>query len=86
MTDLDPLLPEAQVDPDSRPAMDWPTDPWDATDQTGQVERLRRQTRPLKWMVYATIAVTMAVIIAAGALKSMRMSAPAARAACLRPI
>ena len=63
---LDPLLPEAEVDLDRRPAVDWPVDPWDNADRAGSVERLRRQTRPLKWMVYATIAVTMAVIIAAG--------------------
>ncbi len=68
MTDLDPLLPEAQVDPDSRPAMDWPTDPWDATDQTGQVERLRRQTRPLKWVAYSVMWITVVVILIAGAV------------------
>ncbi len=68
MTDLDPLLPEAQVDPDSRPAMDWPTDPWDATDQTGQVERLRRQTRPLKWAAYSAMWIAVVVILIAGAV------------------
>ena len=68
MTDLDPLLPEAQVDPDSRPAMDWPTDPWDATDQTGQVERLRRQTRPLKWAAYSAMWILVVVILIAGAV------------------
>ena len=68
MTDLDPLLPEAQVDPDSRPAMDWPTDPWDATDKTGQVERLRRQTRPLKWAAYSAMWIVVIVILIAGAV------------------
>ncbi len=66
MTQLDPLLPEAQVDPDNRPAMDWPTDPWDSTDQTGQVERLRRQTRPLKWLAYTSMVFVLVLILIAG--------------------
>jgi UPF0755 protein len=66
MTQLDPLLPEAHVDPDSRPAIDWPTDPWDDIRQTGSVERLRRQTRPLKWFVYATMVVAVVAILIAG--------------------
>ena len=67
-TQLDPLLPEAQVDPDARPALDWPTDPWDASDQTGTVERLRRQTRPIKWIVYTMMVVGIVGIIIAGAV------------------
>jgi UPF0755 protein len=67
-TQLDPLLPEAQVDPDARPALDWPTDPWDASDQTGTVERLRRQTRPIKWIVYAMMVVGIVGIMIAGAV------------------
>jgi UPF0755 protein len=65
---LDPLLPEAQVDPDDRPALDWPADPWDETDQTGSVERLRRQTRPIKWIVYLSMVVGIAVVLIAGAV------------------
>ena len=65
---LDPLLPEAQVDPDARPALDWPTDPWDATDQTGTVERLRRQTRPLKWIVYTAMVLGIVMVMIAGAV------------------
>jgi UPF0755 protein len=65
-TQLDPLLPEAQVDPDARPALDWPTDPWDASDQTGTVERLRRQTRPIKWIVYTAMVVGIVGIMIAG--------------------
>jgi UPF0755 protein len=68
VTQLDPLLPEAEVDPDDRPAIDWPTDPWDATDQTGTVERLRRQTRPLKWVVYTLLVVGLVAILVAGAV------------------
>ena len=67
-TNLDPLLPEAQVDPDARPALDWPTDPWDASDQTGTVERLRRQTRPIKWIVYTAMVVGIVGIMIAGAV------------------
>ena len=57
VTKLDPLLPEAEVDPDSRPALDWPTDPWDNADRTGTVERLRRQSRPLKWIVWGWLRI-----------------------------
>jgi UPF0755 protein len=66
VTPLDPLLPEAHVNVDDRPAMDWPTDPWDSTDQTGSVERLRRQTRPIKWAVYTSMVLVTAVILIAG--------------------
>lgn len=66
MTQLDPLLPEAQVDPDSRPAVDWSTDPWDATDQTGSVERLRGDRRYVKWIVWASMAVAIVAILIAG--------------------
>jgi UPF0755 protein len=68
VTQLDPLLPEAEVDPDDHPAIDWPTDPWDETDQTGMVERLRRQTRPLKWTVYTLLVLGLVVILIAGAV------------------
>ena len=68
MTQLDPLLPEAQVDPDSRPAVDWSTDPWDATDRTGSVERLRTDRRVVKWIVWASMAVAIVAILIAGAV------------------
>ncbi len=68
MTQLDPLLPEAEVDPDDHPAIEWPTDPWDATDQTGVVERLRRQTRPLKWTIYTLLVLGLVAILIAGAV------------------
>jgi UPF0755 protein len=68
MTQLDPLLPEAEVDPDDRPALDWPTDPWDNADRTGAVERLRRQTRPIKWAVYASLVFLIVMILIAGAV------------------
>ena len=68
MTQLDPLLPEAQVDPDDRPALDWSSDPWDAADRTGQVERLRRQTRPLKWIVWTAMVLSIVAVLVAGAV------------------
>src|SRR6056297_3052484 len=68
VTRLDPLLPEAEVDPDARPALDWPTDPWDDADRTGTVERLRRQTRPLKWVVYLAMMLGVVAILGAGAI------------------
>jgi UPF0755 protein len=68
MTQLDPLLPEAQVDPDARPAIDWPTDPWDATDQTGSVERLRTDRRIVKWVVWVTMALAIVAVLVAGAV------------------
>ncbi len=68
MIQLDPLLPEAHVNVDDRPAMDWPGDPWDPTEQTGSVERLRRQTRPIKWFVYTSMVLVTAVVLIAGAV------------------
>ena len=65
---LDPLLPEAEVDPDSRPAIDWETDPWDNADRTGSVERLRRQTRVFKWTVYGLMCLTIVMVMVAGAV------------------
>ncbi len=68
MTQLDPLLPEAQIDPDSRPAVDWMDDPWDATDHTGSVERLRGERRILKWVVWTSMVVAVVGILIAGAV------------------
>jgi len=65
---LDPLLPEAEVDPDSRPAIDWETDPWDNSDRTGTVERLRHQTRVVKWGVYTLMFLTIVMVMIAGAV------------------
>jgi len=67
-TELDPLLPEAEVDPDSRPAIDWETDPWDNSDRTGSVETLRRQSRIAKWTVYAVLCLSIVMIMIAGAV------------------
>ena len=59
---------EAEVDPDSGPAIDWETDPWDNLDRTGTVERLRRQTRVFKWGVYALMCLTIVMVMIAGAV------------------
>lgn len=67
-TDLDPLLPEAEIDPDSDPALDWETDPWDNADRTGSVERLRHQTRVAKWGVYVVMCLALVMIMIAGAV------------------
>jgi UPF0755 protein len=67
-TELDPLLPEAEVDPDERPAIDWQTDPWDNLDRTGSIERLRRQSRIAKWSVYGLLCVSIVMIMIAGAV------------------
>jgi UPF0755 protein len=68
VTQLDPLLPEAEVDIDDRPAVDWLRDPWDDVDRTGTVERLRRQTRPIKWIVYTVMVLGVVGILIAGAV------------------
>ncbi len=68
MTQLDPLLPVAEVDPDSRPAIDWETDPWDNADRTGSVERLRHQTRIAKWAVYSLMCISIVMVMIAGAV------------------
>ena len=68
MTQLDPLLPEAQIDPDTRPAVDWPTDPWDTVDRTESVERLRTHRGFLKWLVWLSMALAVVAILIAGAV------------------
>jgi peptidoglycan lytic transglycosylase G len=68
VTQLDPLLPEAEVDIDDRPAVDWLRDPWDDVDRTGTVERLRRQTRPIKWIAYTVMVLGVVGILIAGAV------------------
>jgi UPF0755 protein len=65
---LDPLLPEAEVDPDSRPAVEWPTDPWDDTELTGSVERLRMQRRPIKWIVWFSMVIVVVAVLIGGAI------------------
>ncbi len=50
---------------DSLDMLDWSTDPWDETEAAGAVERLRWQTRSIKWVAYTLLAlVTVAVLVA----------------------
>ena len=44
----------------------WETDPWDQADATGAVERLRIQTRSLKWFAYAGLVFLIVAILVAG--------------------
>jgi len=46
----------------------WEDDPWDRADATGTVERLRVQTRTVKWVAYAAMVLAVALILVAGAL------------------
>lgn len=68
MRRLDPLLPESEVDTDHRPALEWPTDPWDDPDGTGSVERLRHQSTPIKWIAYTLMTLVIVAILIAGAV------------------
>ena len=45
---------------------DWEVDEWDEVEEATAVERLPRQSRIVKWTVWAAIAVTMAVVLVAG--------------------
>lgn len=46
--------------------LDWSSDPWDDTEAAGAVERLRWQTRSIKWIAYTLLALTTVVILVAG--------------------
>ena len=46
----------------------WEDDPWDRADATGTVERLRIQTRTVKWAAYTAMVLVVALILVAGAL------------------
>ena len=65
---LDPLLPEAQVDLDERPAIDWPTDPWDEPTRppasSGSAARPGRSSG----LVYLAMVVMVVMILIAGAV------------------
>ncbi len=46
--------------------LDWTTDPWDDADAAGTVERLRWQTRSVKWVAYTLLVIVIALILVAG--------------------
>jgi peptidoglycan lytic transglycosylase G len=47
-------------------AVSWSSDPWDVAEAAGTVERLRVQTRSLKWASYTALVLATAVILVAG--------------------
>lgn len=46
----------------------WEDDPWDQTDAAGTVERLRTQTRALKWLAYTSMVLLIVLVLVAGAV------------------
>ena len=53
---------------DSLEALDWTSDSWDDTGFAGSVERLRWQTRSIKWLSYAALTIVIALVLSAGAV------------------
>jgi peptidoglycan lytic transglycosylase G len=51
---------------DQLDALSWSTDPWDVAEDAGTVERLRVQTRSVKWVAYTVLVLVIAVVLAAG--------------------
>jgi UPF0755 protein len=47
-------------------AIGWSADPWDDAEAAGTVERLRVQTRSVKWVAYIVLAIVIALTLAAG--------------------
>jgi UPF0755 protein len=48
--------------------LDWSTDPWDEAVAAGSVERLRWQTRSVKWVAYSLLVLGMVAVLVAGAV------------------
>lgn len=53
---------------DQLEVLDWEVDSWDDAEYAGQVERLRTQTRPIKWIAYTALTVVLALTLLAGAV------------------
>ncbi|MET0145536.1 MAG: endolytic transglycosylase MltG [Ilumatobacteraceae bacterium] len=53
---------------DQLDALDWSADPWDDTRNAGAVERLRWQTRSIKWAAYVVMVVIIVLVLVAGAV------------------
>jgi UPF0755 protein len=51
---------------DQLDTLDWNADPWDDARDAGAVERLRWQTRSVKWVAYTALVVVIALILVAG--------------------
>jgi UPF0755 protein len=45
---------------------DWDIDPWDSPAASGSVERLRRETRVAKWLVWTILALAIVLVLVAG--------------------
>ena len=45
---------------------DWEVDPWDSPATSGSVERLRRETRAVKWAVWTVMVVVVVLVLVAG--------------------
>jgi len=48
--------------------LDWETDPWDEATEAGSVERLRVQTRSIKWLAFTALILLNALVLLAGAV------------------
>ena len=46
--------------------LDWSADPWDEAEAAGTVERLRWQTKSIKWIAYTMLVVVTALVLVAG--------------------
>lgn len=51
---------------DQLDVIEWENDPWDDAVFAGSVERLRVQTRPIKWIAYTALTVLLALTLLAG--------------------
>jgi UPF0755 protein len=51
---------------DDLDTLDWNADPWDDARAAGAVERLRWQTRSIKWVAYTALVIVMVMILVAG--------------------
>lgn len=45
---------------------DWEVDPWDSPAAVGSVERLRRETRVVKWVVWSLLVAILVLVLVAG--------------------
>ena len=52
---------------DNLDTIDWASDPWDDPQAAGSVERLRWQTRSVKWVAYILLVVAIVMVLVAGA-------------------
>jgi len=51
---------------ESLDSLDWSPDPWDDARGAGSVERLRYQTRSVKWFAYVALVLVIAMVLVAG--------------------